>query len=69
MDLEAFKEYIKKERKEKEIDLVKRMLEEGKDLGVLSDIHYDPYRKVMVAEYIRWERKAETRECEADTII
>ena len=44
-----------------EVDLIMRMLEEGQNLGVLSRIWYDPYEKVMKAEYTRWERTAECR--------
>ena len=66
MDLEAFKKYKEQELRDGEIDLVKRMLEEGQGMGVLSDIWYDPYRKVMVAEYIRWERTEEKKEYPAE---
>lgn len=66
MDIEGFRKYRESELADKEVDLVKRMIEEGQGLGVLSDIWYDPYRKVMVAEYIRWERRVEKKEYPAD---
>ena len=52
-----------------EVDLIMRMLEEGQGLGVISRIWYDPYEKVMKAEYVRWERTAECKAYPADDVF
>ena len=52
-----------------EADLVMRMLEEGQNLGVISRIWYDPYEKVMKAEYVRWERTAECKAYPAEDVF
>lgn len=52
-----------------EVDLIMRMLEEGQGLGVISRIWYDPYEKVMKAEYVRWERQAECKAYPAEDVF
>ena len=52
-----------------EADLVMRMLEEGQNLGVISRIWYDPYEKVMKAEYVRWQRVAKCKAYPAEDVF
>ena len=52
-----------------EADLVMKMLEEGQNLGVISRIWYDPYEKVMKAEYVMWQRVAECKAYPADDVF